>query len=75
MLRRDSFICISCGRINFEGGEWSEIVSDSPSDVIKVLCPNCSHEPFPRLYSDFEKPKESFNKKILKGFFRKKEKG
>jgi hypothetical protein len=70
MLLREGFICTSCGKVNYGGSVWSEIDDDVPSNLVKVLCPGCSHERFPQFYSDYEKPKESFGEKILKGFSR-----
>jgi len=51
-----ALVCVNCKKVDLGNGIWSNI-NDQTSDVIKdSICPECCHQRFPHLYSDYEKP-------------------
>ncbi len=62
-------VCISCRKINYGDGTWSNPAVKLPSDLVNSLCSDCSHQRFPKFYSDYEPPKDPILNKILNGFF------
>ena len=66
-------ICTACKKMDCGDGTWSELHEEAPEDAVTALCPDCCHERFPQLYSDYEKPEGRLIKKFT-GLFSSKSK-
>mgnify|MGYP001824761514 CR=1 FL=1 len=55
-MEKIELVCVNCKKINPGNGIWSNTIGQTSGVEKDSICPECCHQRFPHLYSDYEKP-------------------